>query len=248
MKPACRRSVVTQLNKALVFVCLLFVPGLAHAQTPPAAPEPPVVITSGEGVIEAVPDRAWITITAESRASNPRDAQKRNAEAMTPVLDKLKAAGIPAEGIKTIGYDLQQEWDYVNNRRISRGYVARNSVQVRVDAIDRVGELLEIAVGSGATSVGDIRFDLKDRAQLERDALRMAVQDARRKAEAAAAGAGMSIDRVVRIETPPVGGPIPLPKVAYMREAAQAADASAPPISAGQMEIRAHVTLTSALK
>ena len=98
---------------------------------------------------------------------------------MTPVLDKLRAAGVPAEAIKTVGYDLQQEWDYVNNRRISRGYVARNTIDVRVDAIDRVGELLEIAVGSGATSVGGIRFDLKDRAKLEREALRMAVAEAR---------------------------------------------------------------------
>ena len=127
-----------------------------------------------------MPDRAWITITAESRAGNPRDAQKRNADAMTPVLEKLKAAGVPAEAIKTVGYDLQQEWDYVNNRRISRGYVARNTIDVRVDTIDRVGELLEIAVGSGATSVGGIRFDLKDRAKLEREALRMAVAEARR--------------------------------------------------------------------
>src|SRR5262245_55903067 len=138
----------------------------------------------GEGVLEVAPDRAWITITAESRAGSPREAQKRNSEAMAPVLDKLKAAGVPADAIKTIGYDLQQEWDYVNNRRVSRGYVARNTIDVRVDPVDRVGELLEIAVGSGATSVGGIRFDLKDRAKLEREALRMAVEDARGRADA----------------------------------------------------------------
>jgi uncharacterized protein YggE len=207
-----------------------------------------VVTTFGEGVIEVVPDRAWITITAESRANNPRDAQKRNAEAMTPVIDKLKAAGIPAEAIRTAGYDLQQEWDYVNNRRVSRGYVARNTIEVRVDGVERVGELLEIAVGTGATSVGGIRFDLKDRAKLERDALRMAVADARARADAAAAGAGMSIERVLRIEAQPFGGgPVPMPRLMVAREQAAAAD-TAPPITAGQIEIRAQVTVTSILK
>ena len=231
-----------------VFAILLLPSAPAFAQQQPR-PESPVVVTTGEGVIETVPDRAWITITAESRAGNPREAQKRNADAMAPVLDKLKAAGVPADAIKTIGYDLQQEWDYVNNRRISRGYVARNTIDVRVDMIDRVGELLEIAVGSGATSVGGIRFDLKDRAKLERETLRMAVVEARARAEAAAAGAGMSIDRVQRIDAHPMGGPIPLPRVALMREqAASAADAAAPPISAGQIEIRVQVTLTSVLK
>jgi uncharacterized protein YggE len=207
-----------------------------------------MVSATGEAVVEAVPDRAWITVSAESRAGNPRDAQKRNAELMTPVLEKLKAAGLPADAIRTVGYDLQQEWDYVNNRRVSRGYVARNSVEVRVDDIDRVGELLEIAVGSGATSVGGIRFDLKDRGKLEREAIRAAVADARGRAEAAAAGGGMAIERIWRIDTHNVGGG-PMPPRPFLREAALAADASAaPPIEAGKIEVRAQVTLTAILK
>ena len=239
---------MTHLKIVVTFLLLSGAP--AFAQPPaPAAPEPPLVVTTGEGVIEVAPDRAWITITAESRAGNPGDAQKRNADAMTPVLEKLKAAGVPAEAIKTAGYDLQQEWDYVNNRRISRGYVARNTIDVRVDSVDRVGELLEIAVGSGATSVGGIRFDLKDRAKLERDALQMAVAEARRRADAAAMGAGMTVERVQRIDAHPFGGPPPVPRLAMMREqAASAADAAAPPIAAGQIEIRVQVTLTSVLK
>jgi uncharacterized protein len=236
-------TTVTQLN-TLPLIFLLIAPAVASPQQN-TTPEPPVVVTSGEGLVQAVPDRAWITITAESRAGNPRDAQRRNADAMTPVIDKLRTAGIPAEAIRTIGYDLQQEWDYVNNQRTSRGYVARNTIEVRVDAIDRIGELLEMAVGSGATSVGGVRFDLKNRAKLERDALRLAVEDARARADAAAAGAGRSIDRVLRIDAQSGGAPVPMPRVAMLRE--QAAS-DAPPIAAGQMEIRVQVTLTSALK
>ena len=236
-------TTVIQLN-TLPLLFLLIAPAVASAQQS-TTPEPPVVVTSGEGLVQAVPDRAWITITAESRAGNPRDAQRRNAEAMTPVIDKLRTAGIPAEAIRTIGYDLQQEWDYVNNQRTSRGYVARTTIEVRVDAIDRIGELLEMAVGSGATSVGGVRFDLKNRAKLELDALRLAVEDARARADAAAAGAGRSIDRVLRIDAQSGGAPVPMPRVAMLRE--QAAS-DAPPIAAGQMEIRVQVTLTSALK
>ena len=63
----------------------------------------------------------------------------------------------------------------MNNRRVSRGYVARNSIEVRVDDVSRLGELLELSVGQGATTVHGLRFDLKDRARLEREALRQAV-------------------------------------------------------------------------
>ena len=228
-----------------LFFLLLAIP--AYAQQPPA-PTEPVVITTGEGLIEAVPDRAWITIGAESRASTAREAQRRNVEAMTPVQNKLKAAGVAAEAIRTVSYDVQYEWDFVNGKRVGRGYVARNTIEVRVDTIDRVGEYLEIAVGSGATSLGGIRFDLKDRAKLEREALRLAVADARGKAEAAATGAGRTIERILRIEEGAMeGGPVPMPRVLRQTMAADAA-AAAPPISAGQMEIRARVTLTAAIK
>ena len=221
----------------IVATLLCCAPALAMAQQTSSAP---VVVTVGEGVVQAVPDRAWVTIAAESRASNPRDAQRRNVEAMVPVQEKLRAAGIPTDAIRTTSYDLQQEWDFADGRRVSRGYVASNSIEVRIDAIDRVGELLEIAVGSGATSVSGVRFDVKDRATLEREALRLAVVDARAKADAAAAGAGQSISGILRIEEHGMTSQRPVPFLAARQEM----QADALPISVGQMELRAQVTLT----
>lgn len=235
------------MKQTLIALMLLTLGSPAAAQAPPQALPEPTVVASGQGVVLAVPDRAWITISAESRAPSPREAQRLNAEAMRPVQERLRAAGIPADAIRTMGYDVQYEWDFVNNKRVGRGYVARNTIEVRVDAIDRVGELLEIAVNSGATALGGLRFDLKDQARLEREALRLAVLDARAKAEAAAAGAGRAVDRILRVEEQGVEVP-PMP-VRVMRQSAQANAAEfAPPISAGQMEIRARAVVTAALK
>jgi len=233
---------VMRLFAAAVVVML---PIAASAQQQGAPRDQPVVITSGDGVVQAVPDRAWITVSAESRASSPRDAQRKNAEAMKPVQDRLRAAGVPDEAIKTTAYDLQPDWDYSGNRRVLRGYVARNTIDVRIDNIDRVGELLDMVVNAGATSVENIRFDLKERERIERDALRLAVADARARATAAAAGAGMSVDRIIRIDEQGVSSP-PIP---LRRESLQASvAAAAPPVAAGSMEVRAHVTVTTLLK
>ena len=218
----------------------------AYAQQT-ATPTEPVVVTTGEGLVQAVPDRAWINISAESRAATAREAQKRNTDAMTPVLSKLKSSGIAADAIRTIAYDVQYEWDFVNGKRVGKGYVARNTVEVRVDSVDRVGEYLEMAVASGATSLGGVRFDLKDRAKLEREALRLAVADARAKADAAASGAGRTVERIVRIEEGGIeGGPVPMPR--FARAETLTAAAAAPPIETGQTEIRARVTLTAVIK
>ena len=211
------------------------------------APEIPVVVTSGEGEVKRAPDRAWVTIRAESRARDPKEAQRLNTDAMNAVMAKLKGMALGEEAIRTTSYELQPEFDYANGRQTLRGYVARNTVEVRLDEITRVGDVLGAAVGSGATAVGGLRFDLKDREGAEREALRLAVRDARGRAEAAATGAGMKIERVMRIEE--VRTPIPRPMM-QMREMAQVqmAAEAAPPIDPGTIEIRAQVTLTAAIR
>jgi uncharacterized protein YggE len=232
--------------KHMLLGLAMLIPVPSAAQQPPGPPSnDPVVVASGQGVVLAVPDRAWITIGAESRASSPREAQRLNAEAMRPVQEKLRGAGIPSDAVRTASYDLQEDVEFVNNKRVRRGYIARNAIEVRVDTIDRVGEYLDMAVGSGATSVSGIRFDLKDQAKLEREALRLAVADARAKVEAAAAGAGRTIDRIVRIEEQGIAVPIPM---RMAREIAAATADAAPPISAGQTEIRARATVTASMK
>jgi len=233
-------------GSALVLVSLLAVAPLCAQVPAPAASQEPLVIVSGEGLVQATPDRAWISVSAEARAPSPREAQRRTADLMRPVLDSLRKARVPDEAVRTTGYDLQQEFDFTNGKRVARGYVARNSIEVRVDDVGRVGELLESVVNQGATSVSGLRFDVKDEARLEREAMRVAVTNARLKAEAAAAGAGRSLDRLVRIEE---GGspPRPMP-VPFMRAAAADAGGGAPPVSAGQIEIRAQVSVTFSLK
>lgn len=232
----------TRLALGAMMAAALLPAGRAAAQT---ASGPPVVVTSGESVVKRAPDRAWVTVAAESRAKTPQDAQKQNAAAMTAVLDKLKALGIPAESIQTTGYDLQPEFDYVSGKQVLRGYVARNAAEVRVDNLPRVGEVIDAAVASGATTVRGVRFDLKDRSGAEREALKLAVADARERAAAAAAGAGLTVDRIVRIEEERARIVEPRPMMAMRAEMAQDA---VTPVAPGELEIRASVTLTVAVK
>jgi uncharacterized protein len=232
--------------RLLLFIsALISVPSICAAQAPTQSD--PVVVVSGEGLVKAPPDQAWVTLAAESRSRNPKEAQAQNAKAMSGVQEKLTAAGISKDAIRTVSYDLQLESDWVNGRQVPRGYVARNTIEVRLDDITRLGEVIDISVTSGATSVHGIRFDLKQRDALEREALKRATADARARAEAAAAGVGASIGRVTRVEEPgarPVPPPAP---VMMMREAAQDARPQTP-VVAGEIEIRATVVLTATLK
>jgi uncharacterized protein YggE len=222
-------------------LCLTAAPAFAQQ---PIQPATPVIVTNGEGVVKKAPDRAWVTIANESRAKTAPEAQRLNTDAMTAVIDKIKSQGIAADAIQTTAYSLQPEFDYQNGRQNLRGYVARNQVDVRIDTLSKLGDVMANAVGTGATSVSSIRFDLKDRDAAESEALRLAVRDARRRAEAAAAGAGVRIQQVMRIDEDRETGPVrPMP----MFRAGTAAEMVAPaavPVEAGEIEIRARVTLT----
>jgi uncharacterized protein YggE len=237
--------VLRVLSTTITLTMLVALP--ASAQKPAAPGEGPVIVMTGEAVVKLAPDRAWISIAAESRAKSPREAQKANADAMTAVLGKLKGAGLTADAIRTSGYDLQPEFDYANGKQTLRGYVARNAVEVRVDDITRVGEILDLAVGSGATSVSGVRFDLKDRSGAERDALKRAVADARSRGDAAASGAGVTVERVLRIEEQRAVIQEPRPMMMAMRREV-AADSAQPPIAPGELEVRAIVTVTLAIR
>lgn len=208
-------------------------------------PDGPTVVVSGQATVMAVPDRASISVSVESRAVAQRDAQAKTATAMKAVQDRLRALRVPADAVRTTSVNLYIDADFINGNRVTKGYVASNSIDVRLDAIDRVGEIVDAVVAAGATSVSDVRFDVKNRAVLEREALKLAVQDARARADALALGAGKTIDRVLRIEEEGVQAPGPMPVRAMAMKEAMAADT---PVAAGQMEFRARVTVTATLK
>jgi uncharacterized protein YggE len=230
----------------------MIIPAMLVLAALPAAQEPPsanlrTIVTTGQAVVRRAPDRAFVVAAVETRARSPRDAQTQNAKSMAAVQARVLEMGIAKEAVRTTGYTIQQEFDFANGRRIPRGYVARNAVEVRIDALERLGDLLDAVVEAGATNVGGVRFDLRDRAGAEREALRQAVADARARADAAASGAGLTIERVIRIEDTPrdVPRPFAMPMVA-MREAAQSDAATQ--VEPGEIEIHAQVTVTVAVR
>lgn len=213
-----------------------------------AAEDAPRVVVTGTAELRVAPDLAFVMLAVESRNDNPRVAQQENAKVSDAVLEKLTGAGIDEKAIRTVSYGLNEEFDYDKGKRRSRGYLARNQIEIRLDDIEKVGETIDLATGAGATSVSGLRFDVKNRDELERQALQEAVADGRARAEAAAAGAGSNIGSLLIIEqhgatAPPPPGPV------FRGAVAMAADAApAPPIQAGEIEIAARVRVTAELE
>ncbi len=207
----------------------------------------PVVVTQGEAVIKRAPDRAWLTVSTETRDARAERARALSAEGMTSVQGALKAAGLPDDAVRTTGYSLVPEMDWKGGKGVVRGYVVRNQIEVRIDDLDRLSAVIDAATTSRATSlsINGPRFSLKDEASAQAEALRTAVASAIARARAMASGAGRTLGAITRIEEHNDGGgggPQPM----LFRVAAS--EATPTPITPGEIEIRAVITLTAELR
>jgi uncharacterized protein YggE len=223
-------------------VGLLAAPAAAQSQVPATGP---TVSTEGRASLKVSPDIAWITVTAESRAVRTADAQKLNATAMDSVRASLKAAGLVDDAVKTRSYTVEPQMQYTDGKSKVIGYIARQSLDVRVDDLSKLGAVIDAAGGSGATSISDIRYDVKDRTGIETKLLAEAVRDGMTRATAMAAGAGKEVLTIWRIDEQRFSDGMPRPMM--MRAEGMAADKQTV-ISPNELEIQARVAITVLLK
>ena len=155
---------------------------------------PPIISVSGEGSVEAQPDRATISVGVVTRDKNPSAVQAANAKAASSVINSIVALGIERRQISTGNYNFNPVYRHFDNgRRELDGYEATNSVTVIVDDLSLVGKIIDAALNHGANRVDSLNFGLRNKAAYQDEALRLAIRDARHKAEVAAAALGKSI-------------------------------------------------------
>ena len=171
---------------------------------PGASPDQTIWV-NGHGTVEAMPDRAMITVGFQITRPTANDAQDRASRAMTQILEQIAAVGVPRERIRTIEINL-----YPQRRPQSddiSGYQAVQRVTVTLDDLALVGRVLDASVAAGANLLEGATFTLRDPAAARSRALAAAMQDARSAANALASAAGLTPPRLVRIQE--VGGSAP---------------------------------------
>ena len=114
-----------------------------------------------------------------SESGESADAFAQNARVMQAVLDALHGTGITDKDVQTTDVSLEQRIQNRGKPDEHRVSVATNSVQVTIHDLSTVGSVIDAAIGAGASSVNDIRFQLANPHEVRTDALRQAVMGAR---------------------------------------------------------------------
>ena len=237
-----RRSLAAGASAAAALAALMLSASALAQNPPPPGPSVPSVTVSGSAEVAAAPDRATVSLGAVVESKQAQEAQKQIAQIMQRVIKDIKAQGVPDDRIRTTGLSLNPVYSHPAPRAGQEpeaprvvGYRAANTVRVQVADLERLGGVIDAGIAAGANQLNSLSFDLRDDLKHRKQALQLAAQEARAKAEAIAVSLNLQLGEVIEVREE--GGP-----GAYPVERRLAAPAAAgTPIQPGQVQVNAAV-------
>ncbi|MDD1679196.1 MAG: SIMPL domain-containing protein [Methanomicrobiales archaeon] len=226
-----------------VILVLSAVLGSAMAQDNTTSSEK-LIHTSTTGEVLARPDQVEISLAVQTEDANAQVAQRRNADLMASTFAALERAGIPADQIKTTGYNIYPVYDSTGSilgQKI-RLYRVTNTLQVTLTDTSSAGEILDLGVANGVNQVNYISFTLSETQQkaLRSEALRDAMVRSRSDADAVASAGGLTITGIKEIIVS--GGYYPVAVSDY--RIMDGAGSAPTPVVPGDVTVTASVTVT----
>jgi len=204
-----------------------------------------VLVVSGNAQILAAPDEATVRLGVVRQASAAQPAQDQANAVSQQILNAIGKAGVPAQQIQTSRLVLSPVYaprgpEARDAPRIV-GYSASNVVTVRLEDLSLIGPVIDAGLKAGANQLEGVQFGLRNDLPSREQALRQAVNEARSKAQIMADALGVKLIDVLEvleggISVAPLNGTIGRLTVAAM-------DAVPTPVSAGQLEVHANVTI-----
>lgn len=203
------------------------------------------ISVTGEGRVEAAPDMATITLGVTHEAKEASAAMQATSEAVAKVLDRLAAMGIASRDLQTRDLSLSPLWSEPassgGERRQITGFVASNTVLVRVRDLAGLGGVLDAVIEDGVNDFNGLRFGVQEPDPLMEEARKRAVADAMAGASLLAGAAGVTLGPVQSIEAQGIGRPM------QMAEMAMRASPAGMPVAAGEITVEAQVSMVFAI-
>ncbi len=204
------------------------------------------VAFTGEGKVKATPDTAKVEIGLTTEGKDSISVQNENSRKMNAVIKFLKEKEKIADAdVKTNNYSLSPKYDYVKGKSILSGYVLNQTITATVRDLNKVGEVLDGAVSSGANRIDSVSLFIDKPEQLKDKARGEAVKQAQDKAVSISKIAGFRLGRLVDFSENFSSEP---PIFYKALEARGGGLTPSPQIEPGAQEIKVSITLTYLIK
>lgn len=201
------------------------------------------ITVTGEGSVAVVPDMATINLGVTHQAKEAGAAMSAVSGATAAMLQRLTDLGVDARDMQTSSLSLNPVWSNSSsstsgNPKIT-GFLASNSVRVRVLELADLGRIMDAVISSGANDFKGLQFSVQEPDPLMDLARQKAVANAMDKALLLTTAAGVTLGAVQSIAEHGGGRPV-------MMEMA-AARSSSVPIAAGEVTVSASVSMVFAI-
>ncbi len=184
------------MNRLAASLLCLLIPALAGL--PGAALAEPgshTISVTGHGEVRAAPDLAIVRLGVSAQAPTADEARTAVNRIVPTLLKLTRDLGIPEARVRATALSVSPDTEWVEARRTNRvtGYTVSRQIAVELRDLDRLGDLLEKSVTLGANVVSGPELDSIHRPDLERQALALAVADARKNADVLATALGTTV-------------------------------------------------------
>lgn len=210
----------------------------------------------GKGEVSAVPDLATINFTIRDDQKELKNAQEKVTVKEKAVLAFLEDQKIAKKDIKTENYSSYPKYDYgmpcyggmgVPCRQDAPkivGYEVSEYVSVKVRDLTKVGEIIKGIGVVGISEVNGPNFSIENEDQFKAQARKMAIDEAKTKAEVLAKDLGVRLVRIVNFSE---NGNYPMPMYAKgldMMESSTSVSSPTPELPTGENKITSNVVIT----
>ncbi|MNE41037.1 SIMPL domain-containing protein [Flavobacterium maritimum] len=229
------------MKKALLVLAILFIT-VSQAQEVKQIPQ---IIVNGEGKVKVVPDQAAIAVTVETKGNNAKDVKKQNDEKIEAVLKFIKKMNLAPEDFKTKRVSLNPQYDYEKKKH---SYNATQTIEILLKDLSKYDELMEGLVGEGINRIDNVTFQSSKLAQYQSEARKLAMKEAKLKAEDYVSVLGQKIGKAITISD---NSQTYYPQPVYGAMKTMAMDSEAAPretLAIGEINITANVSVNFILE
>jgi uncharacterized protein len=163
-------------NALLILITFFTIMSEAQDQKQPI----PQISVSGEGRIKVTPDEALITVSIETKGNKAIDVKRENDVSVAKVLDFVKKMKLPKENVMTNRISLNPNYDYEKKKH---SYIANQTIVICLKDLSKYDELAEGLVDNGVNRIDNVEFKSSKLAIHQSDARKLAMKDAKLKAE-----------------------------------------------------------------
>jgi uncharacterized protein len=230
------------MKKLVLFLTIMFMT-MSYGQETKQIPQ---INVNGEGKVKVAPDQVCISATVETKGNNAKDVKKQNDEKMDAVLKFIKKMNIPTADFKTKQVALNPQYDYEKKKT---SYNATQTVEIVLKDLSKYDELMEGLVQQGINRLDKVSFETSKLVQLQSDARKLAMKDAKVKAEDYVSVLGQKVGKAFVIsDNSQIYHPQPMYAAMRMKESADTMGASNETLAIGEIEVTANVSVSFILE